>query len=180
MNESSSAVILIPRGADPQRDAYRNFWANIHWRTLHCLIETSGHLAISELARKASLSIDETVRALEAMEILGFIQKTDKGYKQLVSYYKRETNSKTEQMDMLADYFVVSHQITNKILGSEDPDGVFTKRVLYTSSAKVVDELAKDINEAVEKFKKNSEQTKETWDGVYAISVALTPMTKEV
>lgn len=179
MNENS-AVQLIPMGADPVRDAKRHFWADIKWRTLHCLIETSGESPISDLARKASLPIDETVRALEAMELMGVIKKTEKGYVQIKSYFTRDVVTKHDVADELSDFFNVSHQITNRILESTDPETVFTKRILYTSNKAVAEQLQRDIIEAIEKFKANSEQVKGKWDGIYAISVALTPMTEEV
>lgn len=158
----------IPKGRDVTKENIENFWSDLSWRTLHCLIELKGELfAISDFAEFVGISVAEIVRALEGMESIGLIEKTDKGYK------TRKANVKMlyppgELSREIQDLAMASHQITDKFVETSAKKPGIIKSVVYTSTADSVNKLNRNILKCIEDFKKESDQGKS--DGVYSIS----------
>lgn len=166
-------TISIPAGTDIKRDSHRRFWSDMAWRTIHCIVGEKGNMSISQIASAADTTVDDAVAALEAMEMIGLIQRTENGYKTLVPSWTRDYSK--ERIAAIKDFAVSTHQVVNRLLENPDQPQNYTRRILYNSNEELLSELVSDINAAVEKFKQKSDTCKP--DGVYAFSVAITPMT---
>lgn len=172
-------IYEVPAGTDHRLDASRSFWSNAKWRTLFCLLESKGHLPISELAKTVGLTVNDAVAALEATELLGLVKKSEKGYVQTKSYMRRFRSDFLTKFDIISDYLLSSAQVNNRMLETITDENHRTRSLIYNSNKELVAELYANIDNAIENFKKKSEMNKSTWDGVYALSVALIEMTKE-
>jgi DNA-binding MarR family transcriptional regulator len=172
-------ILEIPKGIDLVSDASRSFWSNAKWRTLFCLIETNGHLPITEMASCVGLTVTDTVAALEGLEKIDLINKSAKGYEQTHSFIRRNKSDFRSHFEIISDYLLSSSQINNRMLETVTDENHKTHSLIYNSNKALVAELHADLRSAIDKFKMKSEQQKNKWDGVYALSLALIEMTKE-
>ncbi len=169
-------TITIPAGQDTTKEATRMFWSDIYWRTIHCIIDEKNDMSITDIAKAASLTIEETVVALEGMCRIGLLQRTDIGFKTCVHSIKRAYSNLSEREDKVRDFAIATHQVINKLLENPENPSNFTRRVIYNSNSQLMNELISSINTAIDEFKKKSELSQP--DGVYAITAAVTPMTQ--
>lgn len=181
LNEAQDLEIYeVPAGTDLKADASRSFWSNAKWRTLFSLIETRGYLPITELAKAVGLTVNDAVAALEAMELLGFVKKSERGYEQTRAYMRRYRHDFLTNYDIISDYLLSASQVNNRMLETMSDDNHRTRSLIYNSNKQLIAELYSNIDRAIEEFKIKSENQKDRWDGVYALSVALIEMTKEL
>lgn len=180
MLNDTHEIIEVPAGTNIYADAEKNFWSNLKWHCLFCLLEHTGHLPISLLAQKSGLSIIEAVHALEAMEMLGFVKKTENGYTQVKDSFKRVSNGQAQHMEIIAQYVLSSAQVNNRILETIETGKHKTKCITYNSTKELADELYQKIQEAVNEFRVKSDALKPNWDGVYNLSASIIEMTGEV
>lgn len=173
-------IYEVPAGTDLRADASRSFWSNAKWRTLFSLLEAKGHLPITELARAVGLTVNDAVTALEAMELLKLVERTSKGFAQTKSYMRRYRHDFLSNYDIISDYLLSSSQVNNRMLETINDDNHRTRSLIYNSNKELIAELYSNIDRAIEEFKIKSETQKDKWDGVYALSVALIEMTKEL
>lgn len=170
--------LQVPEGTDLIKEANKNFWSNIKYHSLFCLIETKGNLPITELAQKVGLSVDETVRALESMEIIGKIKKSSNGYIQVESHATRTPTARTHK-EIMSQFVLSQMQVSSRILETLNHENQVTRCITYNSNQALVKELYEKISKAVVEFKEKSDNAKETWDGVYNFSTSIIQMTTE-
>lgn len=173
---TEETLVQVPQGTDLHKEATKNFWSNIKYHSLFCLIEVNGHLAISELARRVGLTIDETVHALESMELIGKIKKTSDGYVQIESHATRIPTNRTHK-EIMSQFVLSQMQVSSRILETLENENQITRCITYNSNQALVKELYSKINKAIEEFKEKSDNSKQSWDGVYNLSTSLIQMT---
>jgi len=169
-------IVTIPMGQDRHKEAARNFWSDVNWRTIHCIVGQNSALSISEIARATALTVEEAVAALEGMQTIGLVQRTEQGYKIVIDSVRRAYSNRSEREEKVRDFAVATHQVINRLLENPEDEKNYTRRVVYNSNLPLVQELISSINKAIDLFKEKSE--KAIPDGVYALSAAMTPMTK--
>lgn len=176
--EIQSEWIEIPRGADRQADAEKAYFSNLKWQALFGLLEKKTDLSISEMAKKINLSIGECVLALESMEVMGIIKKTDQGYQQKGSFVKRVGKSSEDKIDIMSQYVLSSAQANNRILETAGAACHKTLSLTYNSNKNLVNELIENIHKALDEFKKKSDSQSDRWDNVYNLSYSIIDMTE--
>lgn len=177
--EESIDFLTVPAGTDFRKEAEKNFWSNLKWHSLFCLLEHKGHLPISELAKKVGLNVNQAVLALESMEIIGLIKKTNSGYAQVNDYFNRVSDKKNH-VDIMTQFVLSSSQVNNRILETVTSSELHkTKCITYNSNKALAAELFSKIQMAIDEFKLKSNSAKESWDGIYNLSASLIEMTGE-
>lgn len=179
MLENTLEVIDVPVGTNIVAEAEKDFWSHLKWQCLFCLLEQMGHLPISTLAKRSGLSIAEAVRALETMEIMNLVRKTDRGYEQTRDSYKRVGRDKSHHIEIISQYVLSCAQVNNRILETVSTGAHKTKTVTYNSTKELVDELYQKLQNAVDEFKAKSDAIKPRWDGVYNLSASIIELTGE-
>ncbi len=179
MLSEANNIIEVPAGTNVRADAEKNFWSNLKWHCLFCLLEQEGHLAISALAQKSGLSVVEAVRALESMEMLGAVKKTENGYAQVQDFFKRVGTTTSQHIEIISQYVLSSAQVNNRILETIETGKHKTKCITYNSTQELANELYEKIQKAVDEFKQKSDAAKPKWDGVYNLSASIIEMTSE-
>ncbi len=172
---ASTDTMDIPTGFDRVAEAKKYFFSNLRWHVLFCLLEKRGSLTISEMARKTGMDVSETVRALEAMELLGFIARGESGYVQQKSFVKNTVNKN----EIMSQYVLTSAQANNRILETAGSLTHKTLTLTYNSNRKLVDELLANIGQVIEEFKRKSDLIPEKWDNIYNLSYSLAEMIEE-
>lgn len=168
----------IPKGTDLNREANDKIWSNINWMSTFCLIEKNGSLPITEISKLIGISNNEVLHILEGLEKIGAIRRNLKGYEQTTTLLKRNKSFKNKQ-EILEDFVISSEQVVNRILETSSSDKHQTRSIVYNSSSHVVKKLYEKIQNAIEEFKIESDNSKESWDGVYALSIALADLTSK-
>lgn len=171
----STEAIDIPRGIDRDAEAKRTFFSSLRWHVLFCLLEKRGSLTISEMARKTGMDISETVQALETMEFLGLISKSDLGYQQQTTFIKNQLDKR----EITSQYVLTSSQANNRILETAGSLNHKTLTLTYNSHRSLVNELIENISKVIEEFKRKSDLVPEKWDNVYNLSYSLAEMIEE-
>lgn len=175
--DTQETTLEIPRGTDKLLDAEKNMWSNMRWRTLFCLLEAKGHLPISELAQTAGLSSMEAIKALESMELLGMIRKTEKGFAQIKTHFKSFAAVPNTRPEIISNFVLSADQALNRLVEQVDSERHKTRSLVYNSSHKAVENLYEKIDKALEEFKVESDNAKNEWDGVFAFSLAIVDVT---
>jgi hypothetical protein len=174
------SVIEVPAGTDYRRDAEKNFWTNLQWQTLFCLLESQTTEPLSRLAALSGLENGEALRAVECMELLGFVKRTGHGVTQIDESFVRLPYSKSDRVRIAEQYVHSSNQVANRILETAETGEHLTKCLTYNSNRELVTELYANIQNAINDFKKKSDAAKGAWDGVYNLSASLVKMSGEV
>jgi len=175
---ADSDVIIIPEGRNIEREQTRQFWSDLSWRTIHCILLQDGSMSISDIAQATNASIAETVAAIEAMESLGIISKHENGYRCHEEYLKRPAPvSAIEKEKVRRDSAIAAQQVINHLLENPNAEGAMSKRILYNSNRETVTEYLQALDKITQEFRQKSDAVKP--DGVYAISIALTPTTNK-
>lgn len=168
--------IDIPRGVDRLAEAEKAFFSNLKWQVLFCLLEKNGHLSISDMSRKAGLSIHDVVLALESMELMKIITKTEQGYVQKGAFVKRIGSNLSDRIEIMSQYVLSSAQANNRILETATSAQHKTHSLTYNSNKTLIGELVESINKALEEFKRKSDSQAESWDNVYNLSYSVVEM----
>ncbi len=168
--------IEIPRGVDRLAEAEKAFFSNLKWQVLFCLLEKNSSLTISDMARKAGLSIQDVVLALESMELMQIVKRTDMGYVQKGAFVKRISSNLSDRVEIMSQYVLSSAQANNRILETATSLQHRTHSLTYNSSKTLVNELVENINKALAEFKRKSDSQPELWDNVYNLSYSIVEM----
>lgn len=179
MSDDQNETLEIPSGHDALREANKGIWNNIRWRVLFCVLEKHGDKSITELARLAKMTVEDTVIALESYELLGYIKKTPQGYTQITNSILRVPNTESLKVEVLQDYLFPNMQVINEMLQNPKDENHFSKSLVYNSNSKYFNELKEKITAAVTEFKEKSNSScPSTWDGVYTLSAVMTQLSK--
>lgn len=176
MNDMNS-VFEVPKGTDYRADAEKNMWSNVKWRTLFSLIDKHGNSSVTVLSKMVGLSPGEALIALESMEILEMIKRTPEGYVQTKKQFKRTVTSQKVKADIIEDFVLSNDQVINRLVETSGHERHKTRSVIYNSNYDILTKFYEKIDKAIEEFKHESNNARESWDGVYSISMALVNMT---
>ncbi len=168
------------RGADVEVESNRNFWANLKWQALFCLLELHGDKPLSELGKIAKLSNAETLIAIESMELIGLVKKSDSKYVQNKNYYRRTVEFNAPPEEVISDFVLFNDQAINMLMGRAEAGRNLTKSLIYNSNQTLIKELFAGFEALISEFRKKSDKAPETWDGVYVVSGAFIDATGKV
>lgn len=165
---------IIPRGSAPGSQ----FWCNLQWRALFCLLETDNHKSVGEMAAKVGMSETEAQTALECMMQEGLVKHENGKYASTIETAVRSQLNRGRE-EIVDDFINIIDQITNCLMERSASDTQMTRTLLFNSNAKIVKKLQQRIQQVLEEFKMESSQAdKESYDGVYAFSGVIIDVTK--
>ena len=151
------------------------FHGNWIWRATHALIDHQDfNGSASWISQKLGVTVAEAVEALEGLEYLGLMQRTDGGWTSKEANFF-QVPSHDLRVKMLKDHRIITEQVLNKMVAG-NYQGYRTD--FTASSEKLIKELCVEFWEKLDKFRVDSDVEKKL-DGVYGITFSAVQLSQK-
>jgi hypothetical protein len=128
------------KDATERPDFQRHYTGNWVWRAVAALIDEEGEYSPSFFSEKLNAPVHEIVHALEGLEKLGIIRRTQNGYKKILKYlYYNDKN--LDPVRLLSDHVLVSTQILGRLVHSSGGAASFYRTSFFGTTEKKYREL---------------------------------------
>lgn len=181
-----SAVTLLrdnPRlqsnqlSTDEKRLLQKEYTGNWVVRAVSALLDTENFNAAPKwVAQKLDISLDEAVSALDTLEKLGIIRRTEAGYEKVLKYVYFSDRD-LDPMAVLADHALISTQIMGRLDPSNPTVGSFYRTGFVASDRKRMKEFFLKLEQLMKEFLVESNGA--TNEDVYAFTLSGVCLTQE-
>ena len=144
-----------------KKDLQRKYTGNWVWRAVSAFIDLDGEKSrsLTKMAEMLSAPLAEVVEAVEGLEELGIIQRTEQGYRKILKYVYF-SDRELEPQSLLQDHVLISTQVLHRLHPTDPTKKSFYRTGFVASTESLVKEFCIKMEFLMKEFIESSNKAK--------------------